>query len=216
MKTGKHTEANAESKASAHHSTAKKSMSAFSLSQSAAMSFTAKATEGAAEPIQLFPHQVKHNATNTTFIAKLDGAYIRLYDRAQQEVAYFQIQVTAHDWGMKNIYVHGGGLQGMGIGTLLLYFAAKLAHGAGIGQLTVLTPSGANLWTNNGFTATPRDSGPPDITATPAQVLAATAATIQGFTITDYPAAPAKLAPPAKDPRRFDDQNSGPGGMFEL
>lgn len=170
-----------------------------------------------AEPIQLFPYSVKHNGTNQRYVIRFAGNRLTLY-RHGIEVAYFEIQVTKNDWGMKNIFVHGDNLQGQNIGTLLLYFIADLAQRNGMQQLTVLTPSGQGLWTNNGFVATPRGNGPPDIVGNSAVVAQQAGQTVlANFTIGPYvPDEPAKKPPPNKDPRRDEDRDFGKGGIFEL
>lgn len=219
MKTGKQDAAKKESNAHAHQSKEKKSSSAAAFSHSGSMTFKAKAPEagGKETPIQLFPFQVTHNDSSISFIARFSGSTVHLYNRAMEEVAYLEIDVRDNEWGMKNIYVHGDDAQGLNLGTLLVYFAAKLAHANGIAKLLVLTPSGQNLWTNNGFTATVREHMPPIIVGTPGEVLAVAEPAVHGiFTIVNYPAPTAKPAPPFKDPRRFDDHDHGPGGIFEL
>ncbi|MCU0435184.1 MAG: hypothetical protein MUC87_17135 [Bacteroidia bacterium] len=171
------------------------------------------AVESAVQTAQLFPYSVTHKDTGAAYVLTLEGATLRLKQHGL-EVAYFTLDIRSDNWGMKNIFVHGEGLQGQNIGVLLVYIAANLARSNGIRHLPVLTPSGEGLWAKCGFVK----HGEKDIAGDSETVYQTAGAIVNSaFKIGPYvPPVPASKPPPNKDPRRNEDDLNKPGGPFEL
>jgi len=137
---------------------------------------------------------------------KLEGTRIVLY-RHGIEVGYLQMSFQKTDtgtiWELKDIYVHGEGMQGGGLGKLLVYFFALLAAGNGAIQLRVLLQNNPALYADAGFTVTPNANphNPPSVTGVPATVRDTARGLVNAlFRLQDGlpPSQPAPLPPPGR------------------
>jgi hypothetical protein len=157
--------------------------------------------------VQRFPFTATGIARALTIVVQLEGARIVLYSHGV-EVGYLQISQQRTDagtiWELKDIFVHGEGMQGGGLGKLLVYFFALLAASNGAIQLRVLLQNNPALYRDAGFTITPNANpqNPPSVTGVPGTVRDTARGLVDAlFRLQDGlppPSKPAPLPPPGK------------------
>lgn len=156
--------------------------------------------------LQRFPLSVQSKTRPLALVARLEGAYIRLF-RHGIEVGYLRIKFRETKqgmvWGLKDIIVHDPNMRGANLGSVLVHLFARLARINGAHMLEVLLPNAPGLYARNGFTV----HGRFDITGDPATVENVS----RGVIAADYEIGPyqppqaAPKPPPGRDPRRFED-----------